>query len=143
VLRFLSVASAVILALGIAAGAAAYSAVIRPHRSPLSRPLTGPNCPASPGGSGLLPDGDFSQAPDFLSSGSTYNKGQTFAPLWRAAKGNVDFLGSTYWDMAGLCNVDLDGFNSGGIAHAGFATTPGVAYTCLSFSPAMMMAGRK
>jgi hypothetical protein len=91
------------------------------------------NCPAYPGGSGILADGDFSQVSDPGNTLFEYSKGQVFAPSWQVTKGTVDLVGSTYnfqpWNIDGLCSVDLDGITAGGIGHSGFATTPGAAYT--------------
>lgn len=68
------------------------------------------DCPALSGGTGILTDGDFSQTADPESNNPTYYKGHVFAPNWVVYKRNIDFNGSTYWDMAGLCSVDLDGY---------------------------------
>lgn len=90
------------------------------------------NCPALQGGTGVLPDGDFSQALDPGDHNLTPSKGTVFAPDWEVSKGNIDFNGSTYWDMDGLCSVDLDGYLTvGGIKSSAFTAKPGT-YT-LSF----------
>jgi hypothetical protein len=41
------------------------------------------------GGTGILPDGDFSQAIDPEQKGPTYKKGYVFAPDWEISKGNI------------------------------------------------------
>ncbi len=94
------------------------------------------DCPALPGGTGILPDGDFSQAIDPEQKGPTYKKGYVFAPDWEVSKGNIDFNGSLGWGGAGLdnlCSVDLDGYYKvGGIKTSAFQTDQGASYT-LSF----------
>lgn len=96
-----------------------------------SRPFTPlADCPAAQGSSGILTDGDFSQAADPGNQNLVVSKGQVFAPSWQVTQHTLDFLGSTYWNMDGLCSVDLDGYLAvGGIGHSGFATTTGAAYT--------------
>jgi hypothetical protein len=87
------------------------------------------NCPALKGGTGMLPDGDFSQALDPGDINLTVSQGTAFAPSWIVALGNVDFNGSTYWDMGGYCSVDLDGFNTvGAVATNSFRTSRGKTY---------------
>jgi hypothetical protein len=90
-------------------------------------------CPALLAGSGILPDGDFSQAPEpNPSNGGTYEKGQIFAPSWIVTNNSINFYGPTYWDVDGLCSVDLDGQGSGnlagGIRSSGFKTKKGASY---------------
>ncbi len=83
-------------------------------------------CPALPGGTGILPDGDFSQALNPGDHNITPNKGVVFAPGWKVSKGNIDFNGTTYWDMDGLCSVDLDGdLTVGGIKSSAFKARKG------------------
>jgi Protein of unknown function (DUF642) len=92
-------------------------------------------CPTSPNGSGLLEDGDFSQArypgPNWI----VFGKGQKFAPRWKVAKETVDFVGGYFLTPNGVCSVDLDGDATnpmgsiGSIAHSPFATVSGLAYT--------------
>jgi hypothetical protein len=90
-------------------------------------------CPAVQGGTGILPDGDFSQAMNPGDHNITPEKGTVFAPDWVVSKGNIDFSGSTYWDMDGLCSVDLDGYETvGGIKSSAFRAKKGGQYT-LSF----------
>lgn len=124
--RFLCVLAVVSLG-GCAGGYGA--AALTPVSSPsFARPAPASNCPKASGGSGILADGDFSQA----AQPATYmgfTKGQSFAPSWHVAKNTIDFVGSTYWNMAGLCSVDIDGGNAGTIAHKAFATTVGAKYT--------------
>lgn len=90
-------------------------------RSPLVK------CPAEPGGSGLLVDGDFSKATQ-PASYTLYTKGQNLAPSWHVANGSVKLISSTYWSVGGLCSVDLDAGAGGTIAHKRFATTAGTKY---------------
>lgn len=85
-------------------------------------------CPAAPGGSGLLADGDFSKATQ-PATYTLYAKGKKFAPSWHVASGSVKLISSTYWSVDGLCSVDLDGGTGGAIAHKRFATTSGAKYT--------------
>jgi hypothetical protein len=94
-----------------------------------ARPQTSGHCPANPSGTGILPDGDFSQAiePD---GDALETKGQTFAPDWTVKKHNIDFLSSSYWNMDGLCSVDIDGyFKTGAIETQAFATQRKTLYT--------------
>jgi hypothetical protein len=95
------------------------------------------DCPAVPGGTGILPDGDFSQAIDPEQKGPTYKKGYVFAPDWEVGKSNIDFNGSIAWGGEGLdnlCSVDLDGYYKvGGIRTSAFQTKQGASYT-LSFT---------
>lgn len=97
------------------------TAVLQAHHT-VSR-LSG-SCPPYSGGSGILADGDFSQAPEPSGDGdATFYKDQVFAPSWEVSKGNIDFLSSNYWNMDGLCSVDLDGYQTvGGIEASAFAT---------------------
>jgi len=62
------------------------------------RRLDGADCPAYPGGTGILPDGDFSQGPEPPASDgdSVYFKGQVFAPSSKVSKDSIDFVGPTY-----------------------------------------------
>jgi hypothetical protein len=89
-------------------------------------------CPALPGGTGILSDGDFSQAADPGDQTPFYYKGQVFAPYWEVSKKNINFSGSTYGNVDGLCNVDLDGYVPGAMESSGFSTKSGRSYT-LSF----------
>ncbi|MGC9993506.1 MAG: choice-of-anchor tandem repeat GloVer-containing protein [Candidatus Cybelea sp.] len=93
------------------------------------------NCPALPGGTGILPDGDLSQAADPPNLGYDDKKGIVFAPDWEVSKRTIDFMGTTSWDgdgVDGYCSVDLDGWHAGAITSAAFSTTTGASYT-LSF----------
>jgi hypothetical protein len=90
-------------------------------------------CPAVQGGTGILPDGDFSQALNPGDHNLTPDKGTVFAPGWIVSKGNIDFNGTTYWDMDGLCSVDPDGdLTVGGIKSSAFRAKRDGRYT-LSF----------
>jgi hypothetical protein len=87
------------------------------------------NCPKQAGGTGLLSDGDFSQAAQ-PSEYMGFNKGQSFAPAWRrVTKGEIKLVSSTYWNVNGLCSIDLDGGTAGTITHNGVATTVQAKYT--------------
>jgi hypothetical protein len=94
------------------------------------------NCPPYSGGSGILSDGDFSQAvqPGPSQNGdAVFFKGQIFAPSWIVTKNSIDFVSSTYWNMGGVCSVDLDGQGDpnpvGAIRSNGFATRRGKPYS--------------
>lgn len=86
------------------------------------------SCPAAQGGTGILSDGDFSQATQPQST-IGFSKGQAFAPSWRVAKGSIDFVSPTYWNMAGLCSIDVDGGSPGAFTHKGFPTAVNAKYT--------------
>lgn len=99
---------------------------LSPHRSTAQ-------CPANPAGTGLLTDGDFSQAPD-PGSDQGITVGTKFAPDWVVSERTIDFYGSDVsWDEPnGLCSIDLDGSGTqgvGAITHAAVATTLGATYT--------------
>ncbi len=98
----------------------------------LGRVSPATNCPKVSAGTGLLTDGDFSQA---VQPASTlgFSKGQSFAPAWHVSKNTIDFVSSTYWNMNGLCSVDVDGGNNGAVAHKTFATSAGAKYTVTFF----------
>jgi hypothetical protein len=66
-------------------------------------------CPVLPGGTGILVDGDFSQGVDLGSKWNHVFKGDVLAPEWIVSKGNINFYGSTAWNVDGFCSVDLDG----------------------------------
>jgi hypothetical protein len=87
------------------------------------------HCPALPGGTGILPDGDFHQGTNWESQVPLYHKGQVFAPYWDVTKKSINFNGSTWGDVDGLCTVDLDGNVPGAIATSAFSTKPGASYT--------------
>jgi Protein of unknown function (DUF642) len=85
------------------------------------------HCPRSPGGSGILKDGDFHDAPDPEGSYLTYYKGQGFATAWRVTRRSVDLQGSRPSGFP--CSIDLDGYNVGAIEHAPLRTKPNANYT--------------
>ena len=101
-----------------------------------ARPASGSaDCPPYSGGSGVLPDGDFSQAvqPGPSQNGdAVFFKGQIFAPSWVVRADSIDFVSSTYWNVGGVCSVDLDGQQDpnpvGGIRSSGFTTRRGKPY---------------
>jgi hypothetical protein len=86
-------------------------------------------CPGIPGGTGILPDGDFSRTRDQGGAETTYDKSPKFAPHWKVAKGNVDFSGSHFYGISWYCSVDLDGYFTVGGIRARFATAPGTTYS--------------
>jgi hypothetical protein len=89
------------------------------------------NCPSASGGSGILSDGDFSQAP-YPGPHQTFGKGQSPAPDWIVTLRSVDLAGSDYITPGSVCSVDLDGSSDpavGAIAHSPVATTSGTHYT--------------
>jgi hypothetical protein len=87
-------------------------------------------CPALPGGTGILSDGDFAQATDLGSRWNHVFKGTEFSPHWKVSKRNINFYGSTAWNVDGLCSVDLDGTpGPGGITHSQFQTEKREGYT--------------
>jgi choice-of-anchor C domain-containing protein len=109
------------------AGASAGATVLPQVQSVAARFAT--TCPAYSGGSGLLADGDFSQAPYPGSMWVTYYRGATFAPDWEVTRKSIDFAGGYFDTPEGLCSVDLDGdLSLGGIVHAPFATVSGTKY---------------
>jgi Protein of unknown function (DUF642) len=97
--------------------------------NPIS-PSASQNCPAYPGGTGILVDGDFSQAADSRGFYG-FGKGQIFAPLWKVSKSRIEFYSTAGWGgYTPWCSVDLDASPSaGGIKHEKFATTPGAMYS--------------
>jgi hypothetical protein len=79
----------------------------------------------------MLPDGDFSQAPD-PGNDKGVRAGTVFAPSWIVTKRTIDFEGTNpYWVAPnGVCTIDLDGSpGAGGIKHSSFATRRGATYT--------------
>lgn len=131
-LRFALSAFITAILLGSCAGA---SSTIPNGATSDFRPLTGSGCgskccPSLPGGTGILTDGDFSQGIDLGSKWNHVFKGDVFAPNWIVSKSNINFYGSTAWNIDGLCSVDLDGTpGPGGIAHDFFATQVGAQYS--------------
>jgi uncharacterized protein DUF642 len=90
-------------------------------------------CPPSPGGSGLLSDGDFSKAPD-PSVTQGLGVGTKFAPDWIVRERTIDFYGpGDAWKVPNnVCVVDLDGsgpMGAGAIAHSPVETKIGTTYT--------------
>lgn len=86
-------------------------------------------CPKLSGGTGILPDGDFSQGTDWGKQVPLYRKGQVFAPDWEVSEKNINFNGSKWGNVDGLCTVDLDGNVPGAIRTSAFSTMPGRSYT--------------
>jgi hypothetical protein len=129
--RFIALSGALVI-LGVSAGnSAASSSAIRPQVGLHHPSLFGKaRCPAWPGGTGLLRDGDFSSAID----PGTYNywyRGEPFARGWRVTKRSIALVdGQTYWQAPnGVCSVDLDGNSWAGAIHTTVATTPSTGYT--------------
>jgi hypothetical protein len=122
-----------VVALGTIAGCGESQALATPAATNGIRATTSSgNCPALSGGTGILSDGDFSQAADPGDHFYDHSRGYAFAPDWKVSKGIVDFAGSTLWDLDGLCSVDTDGYMAGGIKTSAFALKRGASYT-LSF----------
>ena len=121
---------AIALLAGVAA-APAHGTIVRVgHANAAAR--TG-SCPAWPGGSGILKDGDFSRAinPGYvrLSIPATTK----FAPHWVAlGPQTIDFYGNAnqFWSAPnGVCNVDLDGTPGPGGIQTTFDAAPATSYT--------------
>jgi choice-of-anchor C domain-containing protein len=127
--RVLAIWASLTLTAGLAGSSSAFSSQVRSQRTHFVRPFAS-LCPAYPGGTGLLVDGDFSQATDPGSSLPTFKNGHTFAPDWVVFHKNINLYGSTAWNpQTGFCSVDVDGQKPGGIEHSAFATTTGATYT--------------
>jgi hypothetical protein len=91
-------------------------------------------CAAWPSGSGILSDGDFHGAL-LPNTYQTYPKGLRFAPGWVVSKRTIDVVSNNPGEFNapnGVCSIDLDGTNVGGIRHFPIPTTPSASYT-LSF----------
>jgi hypothetical protein len=87
-------------------------------------------CPALAGGTGLLADGDFSQAAYPVGEFATFSNGEIFAPSWTVTGTSIDLYGSGFQTPGSLCSVDLDGTTGpGGIVSAPIPTTPHQKYT--------------
>lgn len=134
--RLLSLLGVVTVAAGCSSsmanpGSASYQSVL-----PASRSYSA-SCPASPGGTGILHDGDFSQAGQPGPPGNAvYVKGEGFSPSWKVTQNSIDFLSASYWNMDGLCSVDLDGLwmpsfpdPVGAVQSSGVRTKPNHYYT--------------
>jgi hypothetical protein len=89
---------------------------------------TAGDCPANPSGTGILPDGDFSQAIE-PNGDQIEKKGKKFAPGWSVKKHDIGFVSSSYWNMHGLCSVDIDGHSkTGTIGTHTFTTQKNTTY---------------
>ncbi len=86
------------------------------------------NCPVDRHGTGLLPDGDFSQSPDPGDGYWVYSARESFAPAWTVRRRSVNLVGSSYWNVGDYCSVDLDGDQAGGIYSTSFTTKRGKSY---------------
>lgn len=124
--RTLSIATAAVLLAGCG-GPQPPGAMLQAQRAHNSTSGYG-YCPAYRFGTGILPDGDFSQQGNPGHGLVEPSKGIVFAPHWEVAKRNIDFVGNGFWDMDGLCSVDLDGTAAGGIKTSVFATKSGTSY---------------
>jgi len=93
-------------------------------------PFGEPRCPAWPGGTGLLTDGDFSRGID-PGTFNYYYVGNSFAQNWHVSKLSIALVdGQTYWKAPnGVCSVDLDGNAWAGAIRTTVATTPSTGYT--------------
>jgi hypothetical protein len=89
------------------------------------------HCRAWSKGTGILDDGDFSDAQNPPGAHNTFYKGQHFAEGWTATRGSIDLqsYGSDAKPPGHVCSVDLDGWTVGAIDHAPIATTGGASYT--------------
>jgi hypothetical protein len=133
-LRILALALAVTGGAAELGSAAPLRVMSAPRAAHVQRNAAEGDCPASPSGSGILADGDFSQAIEPSNGGAFgLRKGTVFAPDWIVTgPRTVDFYGfSIEWSAPnGVCSVDLDGSpGPGGIRHALFPTRRGAAYT--------------
>jgi uncharacterized protein DUF642 len=90
-------------------------------------------CPAWPGGSGILKDGDFSLAVNPGNIREAIPATTKFAPRWVAlGPQTIDFYGNENPDWSapnGVCNVDLDGTPGPGGIQTTFAAAPATSYT--------------
>ena len=106
------------------------------HAQSMHRSTSG-ICGSLPSGSGILPDGDFSQAAN-PGNDTAVGPGTEFAPGGTSAGPHtIDFYGTgsgvPWAEPVGLCSVDLDGTpGPGSIQHTPFPTQPGSKYV-LSF----------
>jgi hypothetical protein len=103
------------------------AAAISPARSKAA--TSSHYCPAYSGGTGVPSDGDFSEATEPYPYFTQPYKGSVFAPDWEVARRDIDFNSSNYWNIDGLCSVDMDGSAPGAIEASAFSTTPGADYT--------------
>ena len=128
-LRLLAFVASVSMLGCLMAVSIAQSSPIRGHV--LHLPVrTTQNCPAVPGGTGILSDGDFSEAVDPGNIALGENRRAEFAPDWIVSTGNLDFAGTLAWGIATpWCSVDVDGSRRGGIKHSAFATKKSAMYT--------------
>ena len=121
-----------LVCLGLAAGSTALAASAMP-RAPQAAHLgrtAAATCPAYAGGTGILDDGDFSQAADPGNGLRTVWVPDVFAPRWRVSRSNIDLYGSTAWNGGpGYCSVDMDGSHRGAVRHVPFATIPHETYS--------------
>jgi hypothetical protein len=131
--RAVAISCVLAVAALFAAGQAASSSVVRTRGNAYIASSSTQMCPAWPSGSGLLVDGDFSQATYPGSSWITFRKGAKFAPLWRVDKHTIDFVGGYFKTPSGVCSIDLDGDfeigSIGGVTHAAFPTVSRSTYT--------------
>ena len=123
-----AVAAVVLLPACSASPNAGVSATVLPqtHRTIAN---TSSTCPAYFAEHGLVIDGDFRQATDPGDTLVPETHGAAFAPDWVVQRGAIDFAGSKYWNIGGLCSVNLDGHPAGTIATKPFPTTNGAQYT--------------
>lgn len=129
----LAASMAVVLLVGCGGSPALVNSGINPASHVRAQSGSYRYCPALPGGTGILTDGDFSQAPD-PGSRQGIPVGTKFAPDWVVGERTIDFYGSDVsWDEPyGLCSVDLDGSGHAGVGairHGPVKTTFDAAYT--------------
>ena len=112
---------AAVFVLAATAGIAGANPYLRPRPTQVSHAFraTNPDCPPYAGGTGILADGDFSQAPDPGNGSRVFSKRQDFAPDWRVKRGSIWFYGSTAWNGGpGYCSLNLDAYHRGTITHS-------------------------
>lgn len=90
------------------------------------------NCPSLPRGTGLLPDGDFSQ--EWGATVEGIGPGRTLGPHWTSGgPQTIDFIGygdGPWHAPKGVCSVDLDGTpGPGSIVHDTVPTKVNQSYT--------------
>lgn len=129
----LAASMAVVLLVGCGASPAFVSSGMNPASHVRAPSGSSEYCPALPGGTGVITDGDFSQASD-PGSWQGIPVGTKFAPDWVVSERTIDFYGSDVsWDEPyGLCSVDLDGSGGAGVGairHGSVKTTLDATYT--------------
>ena len=116
--RLLGAAVAILAGCGGSQAQMAAPSVVSPAASHVRTASTSGSCPALPGGTGILTDGDFSQAPD-PGSEQGLPAGTKFAPDWVVERERTHrllrlrrFVGRA---ARVLCSVDFDGSGTEGV----------------------------